>query len=68
MSIRPLGSVSSGNNLTFVIDRHKFAVTAGDDTVASLRRFAVASQLERRPGASELGEVTPTPSDPPADN
>ncbi len=39
------GQARSGNNVTFVIDRHKFAVTAGDDTVAALKRFSVASQL-----------------------
>ncbi len=39
------GQARSGNNVTFVIDRHKFAVTAGDDTVAALKRFSVQSQL-----------------------
>jgi hypothetical protein len=48
------GSVTkSGNNVTFVIDRHKFAVTADDDVVSALKRFSVTSQLSstgRKPG------------------
>jgi hypothetical protein len=39
------GQVSSGNSVTLKIDRHTFNMTAGDDTVAAIKRFAVAAQI-----------------------
>jgi hypothetical protein len=39
------GQVNSGNSVTLKIDRHTFNMTAGDDTVAAIRRFAVAAQI-----------------------
>ncbi len=39
------GQVRSGNPVILKIDRQTFNMTAGDDTVASLKRFAVAAQL-----------------------
>jgi hypothetical protein len=39
------GQVSSGNSVTLKIDRHIFNMTAGDDTVAAIKRFAVAAQI-----------------------
>ncbi len=39
------GQVRSGNPVVLKIDRQSFNMTAGDDTIAQLKRFAVASQL-----------------------
>lgn len=39
------GQVRSGNPVILKIDRQTFNMTAGDDTVAALKRFSVAAQL-----------------------
>ncbi len=39
------GQVRSGNPVVLKIDRQSFNMTAGDDVIGSLKRFAVASQL-----------------------
>ena len=39
------GGRSTGNPVVLNIDRKSFNMTAGDDTIAQLKRFAVASQL-----------------------
>lgn len=38
-------AVASGTPVTLVIDRQSFNMTAGDDTISRLKRYAVASQL-----------------------
>jgi hypothetical protein len=39
------GSVSAGHPVVLNIDRHSFNMSAGGDTIAQLKRFAVTSQL-----------------------
>ncbi len=39
------GQVRSGNPVVLNIDRQSFNMTAGDDTIAQLKRFAVTAQL-----------------------
>ncbi len=39
------GQVRSGNPVVLKIDRQSFNMTAGDDTIAQLKRFAVTAQL-----------------------
>ncbi len=39
------GQVRSGNPVVLKIDRQSFNMTAGDDTITQLKRFAVTAQL-----------------------